>query len=253
MNGTGDQARLFSVLQHQIVHMGDSRQRRIFLLGQLRINDAAQKIDGVIDGSIERGGAYEQSRHIWKAPLKRGVRILFKDSRICKYHNQEQYTPMEKEIATYGLKDRLLYYEALLAKKQMFNGHILKLVAAITMFIDHFSVAILMYGREGLYTRFGGGLERAVFFERLNVVTQTGRLIGRTAFPIYCFLLVEGFFHTSSRAKYFLRLLLFCFLSEYAFDHALYPQASTSAHCSVFVTLTLGFCMMWIMETLKES
>ena len=69
----------------------------------------------------------------------------------------------------------------------------LKIIALITMFLDHIS-----------YPIFGG-------FSYLN-------LIGRIAFPIFAFQISEGFIHTKNVKKYMLRLLLFAFISQIPFQ-----------------------------------
>ena len=43
---------------------------------------------------------------------------------------------------------------------------------------------------------------------------QIFRMIGRISFPIFCFLLAEGFIHTRSWKRYILRLIAFAFISE---------------------------------------
>lgn len=109
----------------------------------------------------------------------------------------------------------------------------LKYIALFTMTIDHFGAIFLPYG---------------------ELSYSISRGIGRIAFPVFCFLLVEGFFHTSNRRAYFLRLLLFAFLSEIPFDMAFYhfPQVTDPSilfgHQNVFFTLTLGFLALCLLE-----
>ncbi|MGN0707899.1 MAG: TraX family protein [Faecalibacterium sp.] len=70
------------------------------------------------------------------------------------------------------------------------------------------------------------------------------RLIGRLAFPLYCFLLVEGFLHTHSVQRYAKRLLLFGLVSEVPFDWAFFDSPFVLNHQNAYWTLLLGLLAM---------
>ncbi len=90
----------------------------------------------------------------------------------------------------------------------------LKGLACLTMLIDHIGAALVS----------GDGC----------------RIVGRVAFPIFCFLLAEGIAHTRDPRKYGIRLLLGAVLAELPFDLLLFG-GPTWQHQSVMVTLLLGF------------
>lgn len=57
--------------------------------------------------------------------------------------------------------------------------------------------------------------------------------IGRLTFPIYAFMIVEGYFHTKNLKKYVYRLLLFAILSEIPFNLAMGSRIFYPIHQNV--------------------
>lgn len=140
-----------------------------------------------------------------------------------------------------------------LNKTDGFSGFTLKMIAVVTMFIDHMAAAvgerILFYVPQGQI-----GFVDEHWQLCYNIVLAL-RSIGRMAFPIYCFLLVEGLLHTKNAKKYTLRMLAFAFLSEIPFDLAFNHTVLELKSNNVFWTLWLGLvCMIgvrWIERKLQ--
>ena len=99
-----------------------------------------------------------------------------------------------------------------LLKKGCLSGSTLKIIAIIAMAIDHFAASIILYGilMQEHPAFLGHPISMAIPWWNIY---QVMRFIGRIGFPIFCFLLIEGFFHTSSKKKYAIRLFLFALLS----------------------------------------
>lgn len=118
------------------------------------------------------------------------------------------------------------------------SGSTLKLVAIIAMFIDHAAAIILarvlLGGAEGL-------MRMDMGMYRLYLVM---RLIGRLGFPIFCYLLIEGFLHTRNLKKYAGRLLLFALVSEIPFDLGFAGELFYWEYQNVFFTLFIGLMVI---------
>jgi hypothetical protein len=118
------------------------------------------------------------------------------------------------------------------------TGTQLKYIALFTMTLDHIGVILFTPGHFDY---------------------QILRAIGRIAFPIFAFVLVEGFLHTSNYKKYFIRMFLFALLSEIPFDLALYRINLWSdykvlfSHQNIFFTLSAGFLSMYLIERFYVS
>lgn len=118
--------------------------------------------------------------------------------------------------------------------KKGLSGSTLKWIAVVTMLIDHFAVVFYVGGRLAGKPPFS--------YESYLLL----RFIGRLAFPIYGFLLAEGFRHTHSVKRYLLRLFLFGLVSEVPFDLAFRRSWFDPSHQNVFFTLFLGLLAVWL-------
>ena len=76
------------------------------------------------------------------------------------------------------------------------SGTALKRIACLSMLVDHIGASLL---ENGLF-------KQGAFWPGDVQLDGVLRLVGRLAFPIYCFLLVEGFLHTHDFKKYALRM-----------------------------------------------
>ncbi len=106
-------------------------------------------------------------------------------------------------------------------EKRGLSQEVLKLIACITMLIDHIGM---------------------LFFPKILIF----RIIGRLSFPIYCFLLAEGAAYTKNAGRYALRLFLCAVISEIPHDLACNGKISLG-YLTVMVSLLIGFGMLWAM------
>lgn len=112
------------------------------------------------------------------------------------------------------------------------NVFVLKSIALLTMLIDHVAAVFLQEGTTGYLIL---------------------RSIGRISFPIYCFLLVEGYLHTRNKRNYMIRLGIFALLSEIPFDVCFYKQWIYLAHQNVFFTLFFGLLTIWVLDLIQNK
>ena len=131
-------------------------------------------------------------------------------------------------------------------KSRGISGSTLKLIAVVTMLIDH--VGAVVVWRMILFNADTNGMEGMIPYDRLTQIYMIMRYIGRIAFPIYCFLLVEGFQKTRNKTKYALRLGVFALVSEIPFDLALSSRVLEFDYQNVFFTLFIGLLTMIVME-----
>ena len=77
------------------------------------------------------------------------------------------------------------------------------------------------------------------------------RAVGRLAFPIFAFLLVEGYRYTSDIRKYFIRLFLFALISEVPFDLVTTGRLFDMQKQNIFFTLAAGLIVLYLGKVAK--
>ena len=107
------------------------------------------------------------------------------------------------------------------------SGSALKVIALISMVIDHVALYLMEHG---------------------TVLYETMRCIGRIAFPVFAFLIAEGFIHTISRYRYFFTLLGFAVISEIPW----YLLNGADGTHNVMFTLALGVATLMVLENILQ-
>ncbi len=123
-------------------------------------------------------------------------------------------------------------------KLKTLSGAQLKYIAFTTMLIDHVNKALI-------YPNLNGGI--------LLVISDIFDILGRIAFPIFIFLLIEGYFRTTNRWKYLGMLLLFGIISEIPYDMFTTASYFEPNGNNIMFTLALVLVIIWIIDTLKEK
>ena len=125
-------------------------------------------------------------------------------------------------------------------EKSRVNGAHLKWIAIVSMMIDHLGGGLLEFFNTSA----------AIPLESLYATT---RLIGRLAFPIFAFLIIQGLQHTSNRKEYAEKLLVFALLSEIPFNLAFYDEFYYIGHQNIFFTLAIGVVGFSFYEKFEEE
>jgi len=121
------------------------------------------------------------------------------------------------------------------------TGFALKMIAVFCMVVDHATEATFMLWIPRLM-RLGMGAKSLMLLKIFL------RGLGRISFPLFAFLLVEGFTHTKNLRKYAASLLLFGILSECPFDLAIFQRVLEFSYQNVFFTLFIGLMTLWGLE-----
>lgn len=103
------------------------------------------------------------------------------------------------------------------------TGNQLKLIAALTMTVDHIGL---------------------IFLPKLLWL----RVIGRLAMPIFAYMIAEGCRHTGDRKRYFLRLFLMALLCQ-----AVYCAVDRTLYQSILVTFSLSILMIFAIDRAKSQ
>lgn len=118
---------------------------------------------------------------------------------------------------------------------KVFSSSSLKIIAISLMLIDHIAAVFVA----------SNGTQYPVYVFM--------RLVGRLAFPIFAFLIAEGFYYTKNYSRYLIRLIIFALLSEIPFDLAFYHTPFAFEYQNVFFTLAIGLIAVYIFDMYKEK
>jgi hypothetical protein len=128
---------------------------------------------------------------------------------------------------------------------RVLSGSWLKVLALLSMTCDHVAVLVLRHAEDfAVQLPFSDAAVHNLYFLL--------RFAGRLAFPLFAFLVVEGFVHTRSRSRYGLGLFVFALMSVVPWHLARYGSLFTLGSQNVLFTLFLGFLALCAVRRWEE-
>ncbi len=135
--------------------------------------------------------------------------------------------------------------EAEQGKWKILSGSALKLLAIVSMLVDHLA-AFLWYDEPWCADAWFSIGHREMSAYALM------RMFGRIAFPLFAFLIVEGFQHTRNRKRYGIQLLIFALISELPWNLVHGGQLFYRGQ-NVLFTLLLGYLGLCALERFRDD
>ena len=118
--------------------------------------------------------------------------------------------------------------------KKYFTADMLKIIGMSSILCDHCAIVFAGYG--------------------LPVWAYwTMRCVGRLAFPIFTYFIVQGFIYTHSVGKYGLRILLAAVLSEIPYNMAIFGKVWYFGHNNVLFTFAMALFVLWLAQKIYKK
>ena len=144
---------------------------------------------------------------------------------------------------------------------QFLTGNSLKVIAVLTMVIDHLCKIVLQWLLSNYWGVMvdNGQMSWEQFQQIDNFIRFDLQSVGTIAFPLFCFLLAEGFRYTRDKKRYIGLMFIFALISEIPFDIGFFSEYSQMEgtfpfylkYQNVFFTLFLGLLTLACLERLS--
>lgn len=144
---------------------------------------------------------------------------------------------------------------------QFLTGNSLKVIAILTMVIDHLCKIVFQWLLSNYWGVMvdNGQMSWEQFQQIDNFIRFDLQSIGTIAFPLFCFLLAEGFQYTRNKKRYIGLMFAFALISELPFDIGFFSEYSRMEgtfpfylkYQNVFFTLFLGLLTLVCLERLS--
>lgn len=125
----------------------------------------------------------------------------------------------------------------------------LKIIAMITMLIDHIGYMLILNGKlYGYDIQLYSYVSVIKSAQNWMLLYRICRMIGRISFPLYSFCIVEGFIRTNNLFKYFLRLLVLAIISEIPFNLMVNNSILHIGMQNVIWTYLIGIIVLFLIK-----